>query len=90
VEVAAEGLPAGVSATVVRPAGKGDGKTVTLRLTADKPGPPGPFRIAGKAKDQAALVRAARAPLAEFETTTADLWLAVGGQVPPPPPKKKR
>ena len=35
-------------------------------------------------------MRNARAPLAEFETTTPDLWLAVGGEVPPPPKKKKR
>jgi Bacterial pre-peptidase C-terminal domain len=90
VEVTAEGLPAGVSAAVVPPPGKGDGKTVTLRLTADKAGPPGPFRIVGRAKAQPALTRAARAPLAEFDSTTAALWLAVGGQVQPAPPKKKR
>jgi hypothetical protein len=90
VEVAAEGLPAGVSAAVVPPMGKADGRTVTLRLTTDKLGPSGAFRITGQAKEQPSLVRAARAGLAEFETTTPDLWLAVGGQVPPPPPKKKR
>jgi hypothetical protein len=86
-EVIAEALPAGVSAAVVPPAGKPDPNKITLRLTTDKPGPSGAFRIVGKAAD---LVRTARAPLAEFETTTADLWLAVGGEVPPPAAKKKR
>lgn len=89
VELVAEGLPPGVTATVLPPP-KGDVKTLTLRLSAEKAGPSGAFRIVGKAKDQPALVRTARAPLAEFETTTGDLWLAVGGTVVPPPPKKKR
>jgi hypothetical protein len=90
VELAADGLPAGVSATVVPPAGKGDGKTLTLRLTTDKAGPSASFRIVGRSKDMPALLRTARAPLTEFETATADLWLAVGGEVPPAQPKKKR
>lgn len=88
-ELAAEGLPAGVSATVVS-GGKGDGKILTLRLTTDKVGPSCSSRIIGRSKDLPGVTRTARAPLAEFETTTYDLWLAVGGEVPPPPPKKKR
>jgi hypothetical protein len=90
VAIVAEDLPAGVSAAVVPPAGKGDGKTVTLRLSADRAGPSGAFHIVGRPKDQPALVRTARGPLPAFETTTPHLWLAVGGQVAPPPPKKKR
>jgi hypothetical protein len=87
VQVIAEGLPVGVSAAVVSPAGKADPNKITLRLTADKPGPSGAFRIVGKAADA---VRPARAPLAEFDTTTSDLWLALGGEVPPSPKPKKR
>ncbi|MBO0700830.1 MAG: PPC domain-containing protein, partial [Zavarzinella sp.] len=89
VEVAAEGLPAGVSAAVVPPPGKGEAKTVTLRLTGDTPGPPGPFRIVGRAKGQPGIAHAARAPVLEFDSTTPDLWLAVGGKVPPPPKKNR-
>ncbi|HKB01018.1 MAG TPA: PPC domain-containing protein [Gemmataceae bacterium] len=89
-ELAAEGLPTGVSAVVAPPMGKADGGVVTLRLTTDKLGSSGAFRISGRTKEQPSLVRAARAALADFETTTPDLWLAVGGQVPPPTPKKKR
>ena len=90
VELTAEGLPAGVSAAVVPPAGKADPNKATLRFTAEKPGPSGAFRIVGRSKELPGVVRAAKATLTEFETTTPDLWLAVGGEVPPPPPKKKR
>jgi Bacterial pre-peptidase C-terminal domain len=89
VELMAEGLPAGVSA-IAMPTGKGDGKALTVRVTTDKLGPSGAFKIVGRSKDLTSIVRSARAPLAEFETATTDLWLAVGGEVPPPPPKKKR
>ena len=87
IALAAEGLPEGVKLEVL-PIAK-DGKTVPLRLTADKSGPSGSFRIVGKAKEPE-LTRKAKAPLADFETTTTDLWLAVGGAVPPPIAKKKR
>lgn len=89
VELSADGLPAGVTATVVPPP-KGDVKTLTLRLAAEKAGPAGAFRIVGKAKDQPALARNARGPLPELDSTTDHLWLAVGGSVAPPPKKKKR
>ncbi|MSR52040.1 MAG: pre-peptidase [Gemmataceae bacterium] len=85
--LAAEGLPEGIKSEVL-PIAK-DGKTVTLRLTAEKAGPSGSFRIVGKAKESEAN-RKAKAPLAEFETNTTDFWLAVGGVVPPPQAKKKR
>ena len=90
VDVSAQGLPAGVSAAVVPPTGKADPNKITLRLTTDKPGPSGSFRITARAGGEPGIEQAARAPLAEFDTTTADLWLAVGGEVPPPAKKKKR
>jgi hypothetical protein len=89
IEVTAEGLPAGVVAAVVPPMGKADPNKITVRLTVDKPGPSGPFQIVGRSKEPA-LTRVAKAPLAEFETTTSDLWLAVGGEVPAAVPKKKK
>jgi hypothetical protein len=46
--------------------------------------------VVGQARDLPTLKRTARAPLTEFETFTADLWLAVGREVPLPQPKKKR
>jgi hypothetical protein len=88
IELAAEGLPAGVKVEVLPPP-KGEVKSITLRLTAEKAGPSGPLRIVGRSKDPA-LARTAVAPLAEFETTTSDLWLAVGGDAPAAIPKKKR
>ena len=85
--IVAEGLPLGVKAEVL-PIAK-DGKTATLRLSAEKTGPSGSFRIVGRAKDSE-VTRKAKSPLAEFETNTSDLWLAVGGEVPLPKAKKKR
>ena len=90
VEVSAEGLPGGVTAALAPPAGKPDPGRVTLRLTADKLGPSGPFRVVGRAKDLPGVVRVAAGPVPDFDSTTPDLWLAVGGEVPPPAPKKKR
>ena len=87
VEVVAEGLPEGVKAEVTQPA-KPDPNTVTLSLSAEKP-VSGPFRIVGKVKDEPKLTRAARAPLAEFDETTADLWLTPGAAAEPPKKKKK-
>jgi hypothetical protein len=72
VEVAAEGLPAGAKVEVVQPA-KPSPNTVTLHITSDKP-VSGAFRLVGAVKDEPKLTRVARAPLAEFDTTTADLW----------------
>jgi hypothetical protein len=88
IDLVVEGLPADVKFENV-PAPKGDTKTLTLRLTTEKAGPSAAFRIMGKAKEPS-LARTARAPLAEFDSTTTDLWLAVGGEVPPPKPKNKR
>jgi hypothetical protein len=87
VEVVAEGLPEGVKAEVTQPA-KPDPNAVTLSLTAGEP-VNGAFRIVGKVKGEPKLTRFARAPLAEFEESTADLWLTPGA-ADPPPKKKKR
>lgn len=87
VELAAEGLPDSVKVEVAKPA-KPDPNTVTLALTADKP-VNGAFRIVGKTKDVPKLTRFARAPLAEFDESTADLWLTPGAAAEPPKKKKK-
>ena len=70
VEVSAEGLPAGVKATVIS-----DAKGITLRLGAEMQ-TGGSFRIVGKAKGPAKLQRIATASLKVFGET-ADLWLTV-------------
>lgn len=75
VDVVAEELPEGVKAEVVQPA-KPDPNTITLNLSAEKP-VSGSFRLVGKVKDEPKLTRIARAPLTEFDETTADLWLTV-------------
>jgi hypothetical protein len=86
VEVVAEELPEGVKAEVTKPA-KPDPNAVTLSLTAEKP-VNAPFRIVGKVKGEPKLTRFARAPLAEFEESTADLWLTPGAAAAPPKKKK--
>ena len=81
-----EGLPDGVKAAVVPPAGKPDPGKLTLRFTADGKYEPGPVRIAGTA---AGRNRVATATLADFGTVTEDLWFSPGA-APPAPKKKKR
>jgi hypothetical protein len=77
VEIAAEGLPAGVKFEVKPATGKADPNTVTVTLSCEKAGISGAFRLVGRVKDEPALTRSTRAPLAEFETSTADLWVTV-------------
>ena len=89
VEVVAEGLPAGVTWAVKPPAEKADPNTVTVTLTGGKAGASGPFRLVGRVKGDPTLARPARAPLADFEETTTDLWVTVGDAPATPPPKKK-
>jgi hypothetical protein len=95
IEVVAEGLPAGVRFEVKPPAGKADPGTIVVTLTADKAGISGPFRLVGREKldpegdrKVAMYVRTARAPLPEFDGTTADLWVTASNSPVPPPPKK--
>lgn len=90
IEVVAEGLPDGVTFKVKPPAGKADPGTVVITLSAAKPGPVGAFRLVGRVKDKPALTRIARAPLAEFETTTPELWVNVSDTPVSQPPKKKK
>lgn len=83
--LAVEGLPDGVMAAVVPPAGKPDAAKLTLRFTADGPYKPGPVRIVGTSSGR---TRVASAALPDFGTATDDLWLSPGAA--PPAPKKKR
>ena len=73
VELTAEGLPDWVKLEVAKPA-KPDPNTVTLSLTAEKPWS-GPFRIAGRVKDEPKLTRPVLAPVTGFDEATPDLWL---------------
>jgi Bacterial pre-peptidase C-terminal domain len=88
-ELKAEGLPPEVTATSAP--GKDD-KTLTLKLSTEAKAISKPFRIVAVAKDAPTFTRPVRTALADFETTTADLWLTVGSdaKVAPPTPKKKK
>jgi hypothetical protein len=88
VELVAEGLPEGVKFEITQPAkgAKTDPNTITVSLTTEK-AVTAPFQLVGKVKDEPKFTRQAIAPLADFETTTADLWITAG--VAPPPKKKK-
>ena len=88
IAIAADGLPAGVTFSVKPPGEKPDPNTVTLLLAAAKPTPGGAFRITGTVKDGPTMARLAKAPLAEFEDQTEDLWVNAGDA--PPEPKKKK
>jgi hypothetical protein len=86
VKLTVDGLPDGVTAAVVPPAGKKpDPGKLTLRLTAAGAYKPGPVRVVGTSAD---LTRTASAALADFGTAAEDLWLSPGAA--PPAPKKKR
>ncbi|HKI30952.1 MAG TPA: PPC domain-containing protein [Gemmataceae bacterium] len=71
VEIAVEGLPAGVTATA-----KTLGKSVSLRLEAKGPASSA-FRIVGTVAGRADLTRIATAPSAAFPPATPHLWLTV-------------
>jgi hypothetical protein len=77
IELKVEGLPAGL---VASPVARSDGKVLTVRVTADKGAVGGPVRIVGRPAGKSAPRREATAPVAEFDTRTADLWLAVPGR----------
>jgi hypothetical protein len=89
IEIAAEGLPAGVKFEM-KPAAKPDPNLVTITLSAEKATPGGAFRLIGKVKEEPAFTRLARAPLTEFEETTADLWVCSTDDGAAPVPKKKK
>ncbi|HEY2911413.1 MAG TPA: PPC domain-containing protein [Gemmataceae bacterium] len=88
VAVSVEGLPAGVTAQVKPPTGKADPNSATLTLSAAKAGISGAFRIVGRVEPSVA--KQARAPLTEFEDSTADLWATVSDKPVAAPPKKKK
>jgi hypothetical protein len=74
VELAAEGLPEGVTATVTKI--RADESSAKLRLTATKGPLSAPFRVVGKA-GPGRLQRTAQFAFAKTNATTAHLWLTV-------------
>ena len=72
VDVTAEGLPDGAKVEIVQPA-KPNPNVLTLNISSEKP-VSGAFRLVGAVKGEPSTTRVARAPLTEFEATTADLW----------------
>ena len=82
IEVVAEGLPDGVSASpVTSKAGDASAKSVTLQLKADDCACPGPFRIVGRTKDGPRKIRAALAPNPGFDAKTEYPWLTIRTEV---------
>jgi hypothetical protein len=77
VDFSIAGLPEDVTAERSIPAGKDDPKAMTIRLTTKTAAFSGPIRIAVFGKKDAKPTCFATAALAEFETTTDDLWLTV-------------
>jgi hypothetical protein len=71
VEVTADGLPEGATATPVK---SKSGGAVTLKLSAAAGPAAGPFRVVGKADD---VSRTAAFPLAGLNVSTAQPWLTV-------------
>lgn len=88
----AEGLPPEVTVTLVPIDAKN--KEPKVRLATDAASMSKPFRLSVVAtlKDGTKIARPVRAPLSEFDTTTADLWLTVSptATVATPTPKKKK
>ena len=73
-----EGLPPTVTFRPVEPAGKAKANAIVLRFESETPGFGGPVRIVAATKSQ---TRTATAKLADFETTTTDMWLTVAPPV---------
>lgn len=75
IEVVAEGLPEGITATpITSKPGDASAKSVTLQLKADECACPGPFRVVGKARQRS---RVARASIAGFGAKTDAPWLTI-------------
>jgi hypothetical protein len=71
-----EGLPKGISATVVPPKEKADPKSILLRFTAEKGAESGFFRVHGTITgDATALLRVARGTSTELGEPTRYLWI---------------
>src|SRR5262245_36228964 len=75
IELMIGGLPQGLTAS---PAARSDGKTQTLRVTAGAGATSGPIQVVGRPAGKPSPRREATAPVTEFDTRTADLWLTVG------------
>jgi hypothetical protein len=75
IEIAAEGLPDGVTAKAVQSTGAA-GKSATLNLETKRGPVSGAFRIVGRVAGQADLTRPATAPVGKSPRTT-HLWLTV-------------
>lgn len=86
IEVTAEGLPDGVTATtaVSRRSGA-SAKSVTLEIRGDGGGASGPFRILARSADRRGRPRFARAKITGFEAETDHPWLTI---LPAPKAKK--
>src|SRR5262249_31451403 len=88
VEMAAVGLPKGVTAEVVA-----DGKGIVVRLPGAGEAVSGSFRIVGTIKGKQEPARIAQVVLAEYGVATSELWLTMGPNATAPkdaPPKKKK
>ena len=78
IEVVAENLPEGVSATrATSRAGDTSAKSVSLTLSADGRSHPGPFRLVGRPADGSTGTRPARAKIDGFDATTDRPWLTI-------------
>jgi hypothetical protein len=77
IELAVEGLPAGVTAAAVVAVPSATTATVTLTCGASTAPASGGFHITGKVRGKAAPLRHALAPIEGLAVKTADLWLTV-------------
>jgi hypothetical protein len=83
IDMKAEGLPPGIEMDVAPRLAKHDPKTVTLRFTADPITWSGLVRLVGSPKGKAGPTHIVRAPNADFERPTGDLWLTVRAEAKP-------
>jgi Bacterial pre-peptidase C-terminal domain len=75
IELVAEGLPAGVTATPLK--GKAGDKTAKLVLNAEPTAVSGSFRITGKVDGKSEWTRTVLIPQTVLKTATPHLWLTV-------------
>lgn len=78
IEITADGLPAGISASpqISKP-GDPSEKSVTLEFVADVGTRSGPFRVMARSVEGVSRSHAAVAPISELKTTTSQLWITV-------------
>jgi hypothetical protein len=87
VEGVAEELPEGIKLETATPV-KPDPATITLILTAERAGPAGVLRLAGRVKDGPR--RVVRPVVPDFDELPLELWVTVAETAAPPPAKKNR